>query len=116
MSTQLLGMKSETNQTNLQQKMKEQLSNGYFHRNYNLEKIMQLVQQGADSNFADKDGDSILHMACINNRIDIIQELLKHGARLNQKNNDGDTPLELARFLKIQNVVEFLEQYIKENS
>ncbi|ORE04073.1 ankyrin, partial [Rhizopus microsporus var. microsporus] len=44
----------------------------------------------------DKDGKSLLHYACINNKIERARHMLEQGADVNAKDNHDWTPLHLA--------------------
>lgn len=60
----------------------------------NLECIELLLQNGADTEFRNQDGWTILMGACGRGRsLEIIRILLKYGANVNAKSNDGYTPL-----------------------
>ncbi|TGK33239.1 hypothetical protein EHQ12_18065 [Leptospira gomenensis] len=65
-----------------------------------LKKIKDYLEQGAEPNcktgeFRGRDewGNSPLHIAVNENRIDIIDLLLEHGADINAKNREGYTPI-----------------------
>ena len=52
-----------------------------------------LIQNGADIDTIDVDGDTALHYAVDNNQITLVNFLLKNGANQNIKNLNGDIPL-----------------------
>jgi ankyrin repeat protein len=61
-----------------------------------LQKLKKLIETGDDLNFKNKDGDTLLIIASINNRIEIAENLIKAGADLNIQNYNGDTALIIA--------------------
>ena len=56
--------------------------------------VFKMIDQGADINTRDENGDGLLAYAVFYNRPDYLEELIKRGARLDMKNNDGLTLLE----------------------
>ncbi len=61
-----------------------------------LEDIKALIQQGADINFKDGRGDTLLHDAVYYGREKSVEVLLKAGADLSVKNKYGYAPMHLA--------------------
>ena len=55
-----------------------------------------LLEQGANVNDRDKNGDTPLHLASHNHRLKIVRVLLDYGANADSKNDLGKTPLQLA--------------------
>ena len=62
-------------------------------RNNNLTEIKKNLDNGADPNQADKDGDNLLMYAALYASADVMQLLLDKGADPNAKNREGETPL-----------------------
>jgi ankyrin repeat protein len=58
--------------------------------------IEHALNNGADINFQDAQGDTALHIATNNYNVESTDYLLKHGARTDSKNNEGNTPLHCA--------------------
>lgn len=58
--------------------------------------VKDLLDKGVDSNYCDKQGLSVLHLAAVFNQTDIVFTLMDHGARLDCKNSQGETPLDCA--------------------
>ena len=52
-----------------------------------------LIQEGADINEADAEGESPLKLAVWEGHLDVIHLLCFHGANVNQEDRHGDTPL-----------------------
>ena len=61
--------------------------------NGDIEKVKKILEDGADINATDEDGNTALSMAVINAQYDVVELLLDNGADINTKNVDGDTPL-----------------------
>lgn len=55
-----------------------------------------LVEQGADLNAVDKDGNTCLHLACKGGHRSLVRELVGRGADPYARNARGQTPLDLA--------------------
>lgn len=64
--------------------------------NFNKEFLDRLVQNNAEINSPDFDGDTPLHFAVMNNNAETVAYLLENGANTNVKNKDGITPLHIA--------------------
>ena len=62
-------------------------------RENNVEKIAQLIQEGADVNQADQLGKTPLFLAAANNATDAVAYLIKCNADVNVKDNRGFTPI-----------------------
>lgn len=69
----------------------ENIHNGNFE-----EAIKLLIDKGADINFKDKYGNTVLMNACIMNNTELVKLLLENGADINAKDKDGYTALDLA--------------------
>jgi len=56
-----------------------------------------LLEQGCDINHANiNGGNTPLHIAALNNHLEVVQLLLRWGAKIDVRNNDGHTPADLA--------------------
>lgn len=55
-----------------------------------------LLDAGADPDYADDGGHSVLHYAALGGCIEIVARLIACGAALNRENSHGTTPLGLA--------------------
>lgn len=74
----------------LGQKLRENAITG------NIERVKQLIAEGAPVNQADKTGLTPLHFACFGDHEAVAQELLSSGACVNQTNENNITPLHAA--------------------
>ncbi|CAL5084088.1 unnamed protein product [Urochloa decumbens] len=52
--------------------------------------------EGVDSNYCDKQGFTLLHLAALFNQTEIALILMDHGANVQSKNGQGETPLDCA--------------------
>ena len=59
------------------------------------EVVQLLLEDGADPNIQNKDGESSLHRACHGGHVDIIRMLLDYGADCNILDTEQNTPLHL---------------------
>ena len=62
----------------------------------NVAKVQRLIDDGANVNAKDKDGDTPMHAATASGQDYTIAALVKAGADVNAKNYDGITPLHVA--------------------
>ncbi|CAM0906774.1 unnamed protein product [Alopecurus aequalis] len=58
--------------------------------------VKKLLGQGVDSNYCDKQGFTLLHLAALFNQTDIALILMDSGANIQRKNGQGETPLDCA--------------------
>lgn len=65
-------------------------------RTGNLNRVRELLNQGAPVNARNEHGWTPLHYAANTGRLSIVQELLKHGAHVNPRTISGFTPLHWA--------------------
>ena len=61
-----------------------------------LDKILSIINKGADVNVQNKDGNTVLILALINKSPDIIKMLLNNGADVNVQNKDGKMAIDYA--------------------
>jgi cytohesin len=59
--------------------------------------VKKYLANGANINARNELGETSLHAAAFNNRINIIQLLLDNGAEINSEDNNGYTPMDMAR-------------------
>ena len=64
-----------------------------------LEVVRYLLEQGADRDKANNDGNTPLHLAAggWDGRLEIVKLLMVYGADLNARNNRGELPIDVAR-------------------
>ncbi|HEV7934038.1 MAG TPA: ankyrin repeat domain-containing protein [Actinomadura sp.] len=63
-----------------------------------VDRLRELLAQGADPNQTDEDGFTPLHLACQEWSVDAVRELLAAGAAVDAATEGGYTPLILASF------------------
>lgn len=78
----------------------------------NMDVIMCLVEHGADPNtkFGGVGGHTVLMFAAAKGDINAVRHLVKYGAKINVKNAHGVTALMIAKSLKHDHVVAYLEE------
>jgi len=54
-----------------------------------------LIQKGADINITDNDGNNVLHICAIEDRLDLARIYIENGVRINHVNKQGKKPLDL---------------------
>ena len=62
-------------------------------KNNDLEEVQRLLQQGADPNAVDEDGDPLLMYAALFSSVDCMKLLIEKGSDPNAKNNFNETAL-----------------------
>lgn len=62
-------------------------------KNNQLDVIKNKINKGLSVNFQDKAGNTLLHYACLDNKIDIAKFLVENGANIEAKENDGFRPI-----------------------
>ncbi|MDE0519322.1 MAG: UvrD-helicase domain-containing protein [Candidatus Dadabacteria bacterium] len=66
----------------------------------NTKLVSSLIEEGADVNARDRNGDTPLHLASRSaEKMEIVSLLIEGGANINAQDEDGDTPLHDALFL-----------------
>lgn len=61
-----------------------------------IKAVKKLLSQGVDSNYCDKQGFTLLHLAALFNQTEIALILMDSGANIQRKNGQGETPLDCA--------------------
>ncbi|QJT94912.1 ankyrin repeat domain-containing protein [Wolbachia endosymbiont of Diaphorina citri] len=91
---------------------KAQLDQGLLinARDGNLDKVKDLIAQGADLETKDNNGNTALHNACSNGHLKVVEYLIEKGASLKAKNKEGKTPLDLAVQKDYADIVQTIEQ------
>lgn len=69
-----------------------------------------LLQNGADINFSDKHGQTVMHEISRGWHTDVARFAIQHGANVNKADFHGRTPLHLAAAVDYDDMVEFLVQ------
>jgi ankyrin repeat protein len=59
--------------------------------------VKKYLANGANINARNELGETSLHAAAFNNRINIVQLLLDNGSKINSEDNNGYTPIDMAR-------------------
>uniref|UniRef100_A0A8C5PCK3 Protein phosphatase 1 regulatory subunit n=1 Tax=Leptobrachium leishanense TaxID=445787 RepID=A0A8C5PCK3_9ANUR len=72
------------------------------------EEVLRLLERGADINYANVDGLTALHQACIDDNIDMVKFLVESGASINQPDNEGWIPLHAASSCGYLDIAEYL--------
>lgn len=75
-----------------------------------------LLDYGMDVNVTDDEGNTPLHYAIQNGRVEAVQELLAKGASVNATNHLGETPLFFARYCFPEEMAEILNLLLKHNA
>ena len=75
-----------------------------------LKFVSSLLQNGADINFGDRHGQTMIHEVARGWHTDVMKFAILHGADLNKADHFGRTPLHLASAMNYAEMVEFLIQ------
>ncbi|NWV86536.1 MYPT1 phosphatase, partial [Dasyornis broadbenti] len=76
--------------------------------NGDTEEVLRLLERGADINYANVDGLTALHQACIDDNVDMVKFLVENGANINQPDNEGWIPLHAAASCGYLDIAEYL--------
>ena len=76
-----------------------------------LGRVKDLVEQGADVNAKDKNGNTPLHRVSMYGDIDIVEYLVEQGTNVNAKDKNGNTPLHWASVGGHTGVVKYLVEH-----
>ena len=69
-----------------------------------IEAVSKFLSKGIDPNLRDKDGNTALHYASLNDSKDIVQLLLDRGADIEAKNKKGETALHKAIYCDFKDI------------
>ncbi|XP_035281675.1 protein phosphatase 1 regulatory subunit 12A isoform X3 [Anguilla anguilla] len=72
------------------------------------EEVLRMLDRGADINYANVDGLTALHQACIDDNVDMVTFLVEHGAGVNQPDNEGWIPLHAAASCGYMDIAQYL--------
>ncbi|MGH0149212.1 UNVERIFIED_CONTAM: hypothetical protein FKN15_020375 [Acipenser sinensis] len=72
------------------------------------DEVLKLLDRGADINYANVDGLTALHQACIDDNIKMVTFLVENGAIINQPDNEGWIPLHAAASCGYLDIAEYL--------
>ncbi|XP_049617505.1 protein phosphatase 1 regulatory subunit 12A isoform X3 [Syngnathus scovelli] len=72
------------------------------------EEVLRMLDRGADINYANVDGLTALHQACIDDNPDMVTFLVTQGASINQPDNEGWIPLHAAASCGYLSIAEYL--------
>ncbi|KAJ8249880.1 hypothetical protein COCON_G00230960 [Conger conger] len=72
------------------------------------EEVLRMLDRDADINYANVDGLTALHQACIDDNLDMVRFLVEHGAGINQPDNEGWIPLHAAASCGYMDIAEYL--------
>ncbi|KAL6474582.1 hypothetical protein MHYP_G00181430 [Metynnis hypsauchen] len=75
------------------------------------EEVAELLRQGADINYANVDGLTALHQACIDENAEMVQFLVENGSDVNRGDNEGWTPLHAAASCGFIQITKYLIEH-----
>ncbi len=64
-------------------------------------KVLKLLERKADVNTADKDGNTLLHLACARSNLDIIETLINKNAKTYLVNKNFQRPIQCADKIRV---------------
>ncbi|KAG8577756.1 hypothetical protein GDO81_010280 [Engystomops pustulosus] len=72
------------------------------------DEVHKLLDRGADINYANVDGLTALHQACIDDNLEMVKFLVENEASINQPDNEGWIPLHAASSCGYVDIAEYL--------
>ena len=81
-------------------------------RSGNLLTTQELLESGVNVNTANRNGDTLLHMAALRGNMPMVELLLRHEANASATSVDGLSPRDVAAKFGNQNIVSLLSQKI----
>jgi ankyrin repeat protein len=81
----------------------------YMMSEKNLNAFRNQLDQGADPNSKDPNGETLLIHAARMNRPDFVKLLIERGADVNTKDNTGKTALDYAKEMKNEELIKLIE-------
>ena len=83
---------------------------------YHIKKLLRNISQ-INLNYLNYDGQSLVHLCCLYNRLDLLKLFVEYGnCEILISNRDGWLPLHIAVYLGYMDIVYYLLQYMKLNS
>lgn len=80
------------------------------NHDHDPQKVMALIEAGANINWQDKmDGRTALMEASVNGHLNVVKLLLKGGADIGLKDTKGNTALDLAKQMKWKRIIDAIE-------
>ena len=78
---------------------------------YDIKKLLRHISQ-TNLNYLNDDGQSLVHLCCLYNRLDLLKVFMEYGeCDLLLNNRDGWLPLHIAVYLGYTDIVYYLLQY-----
>ncbi|XP_076388112.1 uncharacterized protein LOC105662428 [Megachile rotundata] len=78
-----------------------------------LEEVKKLVKEGADINFSDTEGNTVLHYAVESCNLEVVQHVINEMyVDIDIENNENRTPLNIAKESKKQDIMEAIEEKV----
>lgn len=77
-------------------------------RSGNILNTQELIESGASVNTANRNGDTLLHMAALRGNMPMVELLLRHGANACATSVDGLSPRDVAAKFGNQDIVNLL--------
>ncbi len=98
------------NTTKLTQTQQKELNDRLIDaaKNEDIKNVRELLANGADVDAKDKNGETALHWAACDGRVDVAKILIEKGADVDAKSNFNETSLHKAAFYGHVEVVKFL--------
>ena len=93
-------------------KLEGSLQEALNSSDYDSDKILDLIKEGAPLNTLNSSGDTALMIAIRKNDERVVRALLEKGADVKAKNSEGITPLGLAKKLKLKIYIFLIRHYL----
>ena len=73
-----------------------------------MDEFLAMLDEGFPITDTDSNKNTLLHIACQNDHLDIVEICVAHGADVNAQNKTGQTALHFSRYYEYDDIFKFL--------
>ena len=74
-----------------------------------MDDFLRRLDEGFPIDGKDSKGNTLLHVACQNDHLDIVEILVAHGTGINAQNNTGQTAMHFAKYYEYDEIFSYLK-------